>query len=193
VDKKDFKILVVDDDEMVREIIVSILLQQGYSVISAKDGLDAISFLLMLEDVRLVITDLKMPGADGIEVLEHAIKNNPDIAVVILTAFSTIETALKAVKKGAYDYLTKPFKVEEIIFVAEKAFKREMIIDENRELRKLIRDTYRDMETIKSIKNSGSPDIVTQWIERMNRLKAMNVLTESEIKVLKEKLVKTNV
>ncbi|MEM2100273.1 MAG: response regulator [Thermoproteota archaeon] len=192
MDKQDFKVLVVDDDEMVREIIGSILSQHGYSVISAKDGLEAISLLLMFDDIKLVITDLRMPGADGIEVLEHAVRNNPDIAVVMLTAYSTIETAYTAINKGAFDYLTKPFDVEQIVFVAEKAFKREVLVDENREMRKLIRDTYRDMEIIKSVKNSGSLDVVNRWIERMNRLKAMNILTESEVKILKEKLVNTD-
>ncbi|GBD39455.1 Transcriptional regulatory protein GlrR [bacterium HR37] len=192
MEKKDFKILVVDDDDMVREFVSSVLIKQGYSVISARDGFDGLRMLLMVEDIKLVITDLKMPGASGMDILEYTQKNNPDIAVVILTGFGTIEDALEAVTKGAFDYLTKPFKVEEIVFVAEKAFKREIIVCENRELKRILRDTYRDIGTVRDIINSNDAGVVSRWMDRMNRLKAMNVLTESEIKVLREKIVKTN-
>jgi DNA-binding NtrC family response regulator len=192
MEKKDFKILVVDDDDMVREFVSSVLTKQGYSVISARDGFDGLRVLLMVEDIKLVITDLKMPGASGMDILEYTQKNNPDIAVVILTGFGTIEDALEAVTKGAFDYLTKPFKIEEIVFVAEKAFKREIIVCENRELKRILRDTYRDIGTVRDIINSNDAGVVSRWIDRMNRLRALNVLTESEIKVLREKIVKTN-
>ncbi|GIW46242.1 MAG: hypothetical protein KatS3mg078_0119 [Deltaproteobacteria bacterium] len=192
MEKKDFKILVVDDDDMVREFVASVLTKQGYSVISARDGFDALRMLLMVEDIKLVITDLKMPGASGMDILEYTQKNNPDIAVVILTGFGTIEDALDAVTKGAFDYLTKPFKVEEIVFVAEKAFKREVIVCENRELKRILRDTYRDIGTVRDVISSNDAGLVSRWMDRMNRLKAMNVLTESEIRVLREKIVKTN-
>ena len=192
MEKKDFKILVVDDDDMVREFVASVLTKQGYSVISARDGFDALRMLLMVEDIKLVITDLKMPGASGMDILEYTQKNNPDIAVVILTGFGTIEDALEAVTKGAFDYLTKPFKVEEIVFVAEKAFKREVIVCENRELKRILRDTYRDIGTVRDVISSNDAGLVSRWMDRMNRLKAMNVLTESEIRVLREKIVKTN-
>jgi DNA-binding NtrC family response regulator len=192
MEKKDFRILVVDDDEMVRDVIVSTLSQQGYPVISARDGFDAIG-ILMVEDIKLVITDLKMPGMDGIEVLESATKNNPDIAVVILTGFSTLETALKAIKKGAYDYLTKPFAMEEIIFVAERAFKREALIEENRELRNILRNTYRDMEVIRSVNGSANPEVRADWRERIERLKAIRVFTQNEARIIEERLFKDDV
>ena len=189
MEKKDFKILVADDDEIARDVISSLLSKEEYPVVTAKDGLEAIR-VLRLEGINLVITDLRMPGADGIEVLKYAVRKNPDIAVVIITAYGTLDTAIEAIKEGAYDYMTKPYKVQEILALAEKAFKRELLIQENRELIQHLRDTYRDIEIIKTIAGSKNPEITTSWIERIERLKGMNVLTTDEVEILKERLVK---
>jgi two-component system, NtrC family, response regulator AtoC len=189
VEKKDFKILVADDDEIARDVISSLLSKEEYPVVTAKDGIEAIR-ILRLEGINLVITDLRMPGADGIEVLKYAVRKNPDIAVVIITAYGTLDTAIEAIKEGAYDYMTKPYKVQEILALAEKAFKRELLIQENRELIQHLRDTYRDIEVIKTIAGSKNPEITTSWIERIERLKGMNVLTTDEVEILKERLVK---
>jgi two-component system response regulator AtoC len=189
VEKRDFKILVADDDEIARDVISSLLSKDGYPVILAKDGIEAIR-ALRLEDISLVITDLRMPGADGIEVLKYTVRKNPDIAVVIITAYGTLDTALEAIKEGAYDYMTKPYKVQEIIALAEKAFKRGLLIQENKELIQHLRDTYRDIEVIKTIAGSRNPEITTSWIERLERLKRINVLTADEVVILKERLIK---
>ena len=189
MEKKDFKILVADDDEIARDVISSLLSKEEYPVVTAKDGLEAIR-VLRLEGINLVITDLRMPGADGIEVLKYAVRKNPDIAVVIITAYGTLDTAIEAIKEGAYDYMTKPYKVQEILALAEKAFKRELLIQENRELIQHLRDTYRDIEIIKTIAGSKNIEITTSWIERIERLKGMNVLTTDEVEILKERLVK---
>ncbi|MBA4373188.1 MAG: hypothetical protein C0402_10050 [Thermodesulfovibrio sp.] len=189
MEKKDFRILVADDDEIARDVITSLLQRTGYSVVSAHDGLDAIR-VLRIEEVGLVITDLRMPGADGIEVLKYAVRTNPDIAVVILTAYGTLDTTLEAIKEGAYDYLTKPFKGQEIILVADRAFQRMTLINENRELTRHIRDTYRDIEVLKNVAAAGNPEVTTNWLERIARLNAMGVLTENELQILKERLIK---
>jgi DNA-binding NtrC family response regulator len=189
VDKRDFKILVVDDDEIARDVISSLLSREGYPIVSAKDGIDAIR-LLRMEHINLVITDLRMPGADGIEVLKHAVSSSPDTAVVILTAYGTLDTTLETIKQGAYDYLTKPFKVEEIIFLADKAFKRAVLLQENRELTKLLRDTYRNIEITKTVVRSNNPEMITEWMERIERLKTINILTTQDAEILKERLVK---
>jgi len=191
VKKEEFRILIADDDEIARDVLSRILQDEGYSVLTARDGLEAIS-LLRKEDIRLVITDLKMPGADGMEVLRSALRSNPDAMVVILTAYGTLDIALEAIKEGAYDYLAKPFKVEEIVFLATKAFERAQIIDELRELKKLLRDTYRDITIINNIAKSKEPAIVTDWIERIERLRQKGILTNEEAEILKERLVKGN-
>lgn len=191
MDKKRFKILVADDDEIAREVVTSLLANEGYQVLSAVDGLDAIR-VLRVEEIKFVITDLRMPGADGIEVLKYAMRSNPDIAVSILTAYGTLDTTLEAIKEGAYDYLTKPFKAQEILILAERVYKRAQLIEENRELRMHLRDSYRDIEMIKNVAASNNPEITTAWIERIDRLRTMSILTQDETEILKERLVQGN-
>jgi DNA-binding NtrC family response regulator len=131
-----------------------------------------------------------MSGVNGIEILKYALRINPDTAVVILTTFGNLESTLEAVKEGAYDYLTKPFKAEEIAFLVEKAYKRSILINENKELLQYLRDTYQDMEVIKTAAQSNNPEITLGMIERMERLKTLNVLTSQDVEILKERLVK---
>lgn len=189
MDRRDFRILVADDDEIALDVVSSLLSKEGYPVLTAKDGIEAIN-MLRKDNVALVITDLRMPGADGIEVLRNAIRIDPDIAVVILTAYGTLDSALEAMEEGAFDYLTKPFKVQEILIIAARAFKRAMLLRERRELIRLLRDTYRDIEIIKGIAKSNNLDVQLSWIERIERLKRMDILTEEEANILKERLVK---
>jgi DNA-binding NtrC family response regulator len=189
VEKKNFRILVADDDDIVRDVITTLLSRDGFSVTSVSDGLEAIN-LLRGEDVHLVISDLMMPGADGIEVLRFAVRSKPDIAVVILTAYGTLDTTLEAIQAGAYDYLTKPFKAQEMSILAERAFQRAQLIDDNRELKKNLRDTYRDLGLLKNIVASNNPEVTSGWLERIEKLKTMNVLLAQEADMLKERLVK---
>ncbi len=189
MDIRDFKILVADDDEIALDVLSSLLSKEGYPVLTARDGIEAIA-ILRKESIGLVITDLRMPGADGLEVLGNAIRIDPDIAVVILTAYGTLDSALEAMEEGAFDYLTKPFKVQEILIIAARAFRRAMLLEERRELIRLLRDTYRDLEIIRSISISNNIDVQLSWIERIERLKRMDVLTEEEADILKERLVK---
>jgi len=191
VEKREFHILVVDDDEIVREAISSLLSDEGYSVLSARDGIDAIT-ILRVEEMDLVITDLRMPGADGNEVLKYAVKNDPDIVVVILTAYGTLDTALNSIKDGAYDYLTKPFKIQEIILLVEKVFRRAQLIRENRELKKSLRDAYRDISLMKTVVSSNNAEVTTAWIEKIETLKASDVITHQDAEILKERLIRGN-
>ncbi len=189
--KINFKILIADDDEIVRDSISSLLKDEGYTVLSAQDGLDAIK-ILRIEDIDLVITDLRMPGADGYEVLKYAVKNNPDTVVVILTAYGTLDTALNAIKDGAYDYLTKPFKIQEIILLVEKIYRRAQLIEENRELKKSLRDAYRDIQLIKEIVKSNNPELTSEWINKIENLQASNIITHQDAEILKERLIRGN-
>ena len=187
--KKDFKILIADNDRLIQDVMRSLLSKEGYVVVLANDGFDALK-ILKTENISLVITALKMSGVNGIEILKYALRINPDTAVVILTTFVNLESTLEAVKEGAYDYLTKPFKTEEIAFLVEKAYKRSILINENKELLQYLRDTYQDMEVIKTAAQSNNPEITLGMIERMERLKTMNVLTSQDVEILKERLVK---
>jgi len=191
LDKKACRILVADDDDIALDVVSMLLSREGYSVASVRDGLEAID-RLRLEEFHLVITDLMMPGAGGIEVLKYASRSNAEIAVVILTAYGTLDTTLEAIKEGAYDYLTKPFRTQEISIIAERAYQRALLIADNRDLKRSLRDTYRDMEIIKTVAASGNPEVTTAWLERIERLRTMNVLLAGEAEVLKERLVRGN-
>ena len=186
--KKDFKILIADNDRIAQDIFGSQLSREGFTVLSANNGLDAIR-ILQRERISLIITDLRLYDDDGIEMLKHIVWGNPEIAVVILTAYGNLESALNAVKEYAYDYLTKPFKVEEVTVIVEKAYKRSLLIHENRKLIEYLRDTYNDIEVIRSAAQSKNPEVTIGWLERMERLRTMNVLSSQEAETLKERFV----
>ncbi|HHT9145748.1 MAG: diguanylate cyclase [Candidatus Brocadiaceae bacterium] len=124
------RILVVDDEEIVRDMLSDALSQAGYTMKTAKDGNDAIA-QIENEPFEIVITDLKMLGMDGIELLQRIQKINQDICVLIITAYSTIESAVSAMKQGAYDYICKPFELEEMKVIIEKAVERQRLLHES--------------------------------------------------------------
>ena len=121
------RILVVDDEEIVRDILFDTLSQAGYTVKTAKDGNDAIA-QIGNKPFEIVITDIKMPGMDGIELLQRIQKINPDICVLIITGYSTVESAVNAMKLGAYDYICKPFELAEMKVVIERAVERQRLL-----------------------------------------------------------------
>ncbi len=114
------KILLVDDDASLRKVLEFNLEQEGYTVIPASDGTEALK-LYREHDPDLVVTDIKMPGVDGIEVLKEIKRLNIEQLVIVITAFGTLDTAIEAMKLGAYDYITKPFNRDELRLVVKKA------------------------------------------------------------------------
>jgi two-component system response regulator AtoC len=148
VKKAEFKVLVAEDDDIVRDVIVKFLTDEGYSVLVANDGVEAIK-MLRLEDIKLVLTDLRMPGADGMEVLRSSMRVDPNIAVVIITAYGTLDTALEAMKEGAYDYVVKPFVMQQLLLVVRNAFKMAMLMEENNKMADQLKETHRKLEAIK--------------------------------------------
>ncbi|OHB43540.1 MAG: hypothetical protein A2069_06790 [Planctomycetes bacterium GWB2_41_19] len=125
------RILVVDDEEIVRNLLYDTLSKTGYKVKTAMNGQDAIA-QIENEPFEIVITDLKMPGMGGLELLQRVQKINPDICVLIITAYSTVESAVNAMKLGAYDYICKPFELEEMKVIIEKAVERQRLLQESR-------------------------------------------------------------
>ncbi len=129
------QILVVDDEQSMRDFLSILLRKEGYGVDACGDVSSARRSLRKAE-YDLVVTDLKMPGGDGLDILRAAKESSSDTEVVVITAFATAETAVEAMKRGAYDYLTKPFKVDEIKLTVQKALEKAALARENRELRK---------------------------------------------------------
>jgi two-component system response regulator PilR (NtrC family) len=137
-------ILVVDDERSMREFLAICLKRSGHQVTVAEDGAQAMRVLADASDLDLVITDLKMPGPlDGLGVLDEVKKRSPDTQVLVVTAYATAETAIAAMKRGAYDYLTKPFKVDEIGVVVDRALERQALVRANAELRDQVQGRYR--------------------------------------------------
>ena len=135
------RILVVDDEEIVRESLGGWLEKDGFLVESVAEGKVAVE---RLEAGRwsVLLTDLKMPGMDGLQLLEEARKRQPELVVVLMTAYATIDTAVSAMKLGAYDYLVKPFDPEELSLMMQKIVSRQALVRENAALRKALKREY---------------------------------------------------
>ncbi|MGN6111129.1 MAG: HD domain-containing phosphohydrolase [Kofleriaceae bacterium] len=131
------RILVVDDERVIREILAEFLALEGFSVHTVEDGEKALTEL-RLRPYDLLITDLKMPRLSGLQLLEKIEQERLGVLTVLMTGFGTVETAIEAMKKGAYDYLLKPFKVEEVIHVVQRALYRQRLQTENIRLREAL-------------------------------------------------------
>ncbi|HIN86317.1 MAG TPA: sigma-54-dependent Fis family transcriptional regulator, partial [Myxococcales bacterium] len=137
------KVLLVDDEASMREFLEILLRKEGHEVVCATGGVDALGKLGDLAaDYDVVITDLKMPRVGGMEVLERAKQVNSETEVVVMTAYSTTESAIQAMLKGAYDYISKPFKVEEIKVIVQRCVERRRLAQENRLLRGQLSQRY---------------------------------------------------
>ncbi len=134
-------ILVVDDEEIVRDSLARWLEEDGYRVDTAPDGHAALAKLAEQAYVTLLV-DLKMPGIDGLQVLAQARTMQPDAAVIIMTAYATVDTAVQAMKQGAYDYLVKPFEPEELSLMVGKLTNQEALRRENVLLRKALKRQF---------------------------------------------------
>ena len=132
-------LLVVDDDPGLRESLQRTLTRAGYRVVLAPDGRVALE-QIQSGGLDLILSDLKMPGLTGIELLRAAKALTPDLDVILLTAFGTIEEAVSAMRDGAYDFITKPFRGEQLLKVVGKALERRALIEQNRALQKQLED-----------------------------------------------------
>ncbi|MBW1953303.1 MAG: response regulator [Deltaproteobacteria bacterium] len=132
------KILIIDDEpDMLVMLEMLITDKTPHEVVTTNNPLE-VEELLSQNDFNLVITDLKMPMLDGMEVLELVKNKDADIPVIVITAFGTLEAAEEAVRQGAYDFITKPFRKEQILVAVERALEWQRIVRENRRLRSQI-------------------------------------------------------
>lgn len=140
------RVLIVDDEKFIRDILADFLTMEGYSVRTADDGTQAVNELSR-SNFALVISDLKMPKMGGLELLQHVARMQPEALTVIMTGFGTVETAIDAMKHGAYDYILKPFKVEEIVHVVQRGLEKQRLAAENMRLREAL-SLYKVSEAI---------------------------------------------
>jgi two-component system response regulator PilR (NtrC family) len=134
-----FRVLIVDDEKSMREFLSIVLKKEGHDVTAAAHGPEALS-LIDKEIYDLVISDIKMPGLSGLDLLKAVKAVSPSTIVLMMTAFASTETAVEAMREGAYDYLTKPFKIDEVKLLVKNALERKQLQDENTRLKQVVHD-----------------------------------------------------
>src|ERR1022692_512928 len=135
------RILVVDDDESLRRITQIQLEEAGYQVVTASNGNQALTSIEE-EEPALVISDLRMPGLSGLDLLRQTRSAHPETTVILITAFGTVETAVEAMRAGAYDYITKPIDPDELILMVNRGMERQRLLEEVRNLRASLDEKY---------------------------------------------------
>jgi two-component system, NtrC family, response regulator len=135
-------ILIVDDEKNYLVVLEALLAPEGYEIATADNAHEALA-LVREADLDLVITDVKMPGMTGMEFLEESKKIKPELPVIMMTAYGTIEMAVEAMKKQAYDYITKPFQNEQLKLTVRKALENYRLVKENRLLSEALSDRFR--------------------------------------------------
>jgi DNA-binding NtrC family response regulator len=135
------RVLIVDDEEVLRDVLDAVLRREGFEVLSAASGEEALS-VLDAEEVDLVILDVMLPGISGIDTLRAIRISNPHLPVIVITAFSSIDGAIDAMKMGAFHYIPKPFKNEEVIITVNKALEQRRLSHENERLKAELSEKY---------------------------------------------------
>ncbi|MFK8138655.1 MAG: sigma-54-dependent transcriptional regulator [Bdellovibrionales bacterium] len=179
------KILVVDDEGSIREFLNIMLKKEGYDVTLSEDG-QAAQNILKNKSFHMIISDLQMPHVDGMELLAHVKANYPETVFMLITAFGSTENAVEAMKLGAYDYLTKPFKIDEVRLNIQNALRAKNLETENRQLKKeLVREnSFQNM-----IGNSDAMHKIFDLISRVSQ-SPTNVLITGESGTGKEVVAK---
>lgn len=134
-------ILIVDDEDVLQDVLTSLVRREGWNPLNAKAGEQALE-ILENEEVDLVLLDLMLPTMSGMEVMHQILERDPDQVVVIITAYSSIEGAIEAMQKGAFHYIPKPFKNDEVLLTIRKGLERRRLTRENRSLREQLKQRY---------------------------------------------------
>ena len=135
------RILIVDDEDGMRRLLSRVLTREGYDASAVGSGAEALR-LVASERFDLVVTDIKMPEMDGLQLLAELKEYEPSLPIIVITAYGTIENAVQALRSGAYDYIAKPFENDEIKLTVAKAFERERLLAENRYLHAELEGRY---------------------------------------------------
>lgn len=179
-----FKILIAEDEEITLKHLVNTLRKEGYSVAGAQNGLDALQKVEQ-DSFDLLIADIKMPGLSGIELLERTREKSPETEVIIITGFGSIGSAIEAMKKGASEYVTKPFDLDELVLKVRRLREQKVLVRENIALK-----TYLGMDKkVSIIAKSRSMQDILDMIEGI-KLSDSNILLTGETGVGKSLLAK---
>jgi len=162
------RIIVVDDEPGMREFLEIMLQKDGYSVVTAGDGRQA-EEKINSQMFDLAIIDVQMPTMDGLDLLKKINEKAPDTTVIMITAFASHESAIEAMKHGAYDYITKPFKIDEIKLVIKKALEKKRLVTENIKLKRELENKFGFGNII------GRSPAILQVFELIKRVAELNV------------------
>ncbi len=211
--KRLLNILIAEDEKNIGDLLTELLAQEDRDITLVHNGLEAVERLRQ-KKFDLLITDLMMPEVDGMEVLHEAKKLYPEIMVIIITGYASLETAIRAVKEGAYDYLRKPFRLEELKISVDNACEKIQLRRENELLLNHIRQLCRIEKQNNSDNGEGQTKVPAQkrlfgpdWfppnyfeaagvekravideLERLARLRSQGAITNDEFALLKKKL-----
>lgn len=183
-----FKILITDDDGDLRELLTEAVRNWGYTVSVAQEGDEAIA-MLRRDRYDIVITDLMMPGMDGLMLLQKIKELDREILVIIITGYATIETAVRAIEFGAYDYIAKPFRLDELMIVIKNACERLRLTTQNKNLLNELRSAYGEIARLKALVSSQGAELspaepgkeaVLSEKENVNPLKQQEYLKEAD-------------
>ena len=150
-------ILIIDDEKAIRKTLGEILSYEGYKTFEAENGQEGWEFFAQHSNIDLVLCDIKMPKMDGLEFLQKAMEKNPDVPVIMISGHGNIETAVDAVKKGAYDYISKPPDLNRMLITIRNAIEKNSLSTETRSLKKKIGKSYEiigESDGIKSIRET---------------------------------------
>ena len=136
------RILIVDDEEVLRDVLDAVLRREGFEVVMAASGEEALSILDSDENIDLMILDIMLPGISGIDTLRSVRISSPNLPVIVITAFSSIDGAIEAMKHGAFHYIPKPFKNEEVVLTVTKALEQRRLSNENERLKAELTEKY---------------------------------------------------
>ncbi|MCW8823873.1 MAG: sigma-54 dependent transcriptional regulator, partial [Ignavibacteriaceae bacterium] len=139
---KDYNILVIDDEAAQRDVLTGYLKKKGYKIFSASSGKEGVE-IAGRSPVDIILSDFKMPDLNGIEVLEQVKKINPKISFVVVTAYGTVENAVKAMRLGAFDYISKPVDLDELDLMIDRIIEHKNLKSENQLLKTQLQDKYK--------------------------------------------------
>ena len=179
-------ILVIDDEQIMRDGCTRILSKEGWSVVSAENGRKGLDEVQARpEGIDVILLDLMMPGMSGMEVLDQVRKTNPDLLVIVITGYATVESAVEAMKKGAYDFISKPFTPDQLRLVVRRAIERRTLQKEadflRREREKSLRDIATEQSKIKTIINCMADGVLV--VDREDYLVLSNPAATRMLKI----------